>query len=190
MSLWNIWRSVSAAGHFASVFECVARVPFLFCLLLRASSSNPYFARWAESVSRDNLQQWPRGKRCRRWSKTTHTQTLTAHTQQLRGMTTASCCWPLSCSKSRKELVWLAENANGGRALLTALPMIFQTVQESEPLTFPSSHKPASLTFEALLTSHFPPYTIFKTNFLSLFLRGTFPFSSPFITHFYPLSLH
>lgn len=51
----------------------------------------------------------------------------------------------------------LAKNGKGGRALLTALPLIFQTAQGSEPATLTSSHKPASLTFGTLLTSHFPP---------------------------------
>lgn len=55
----------------------------------------------------------------------------------------------------------LAENANGGRALLTALPSILQIVQEFELLTFTSSHKPAWLTCGKLLTIHFPFNAIF-----------------------------
>lgn len=63
-------------------------------------------------------------------------------------MTTTSCYWPPSCSRSSRGVQRLAENAKGGRgrALLTAFPGLFQTAQGSEQATLISSYKPASLT--------------------------------------------
>ena len=76
------------------------------------------------------------------------------------------------------HLAALTFNANGLRALLAILPLIFQTAQRPEPAPFTSSHNPASLTFGAFLTLHFPPSTLFFYSF-PLTVPAPNPFLSP-----------
>lgn len=91
---------------------------------------------------------------------------FTAHTQELLSLSAVG------------HLAALTFNANGLRALLAILPLIFQTAQRPEPAPFTSSHNPASLTFGAFLTLHFPPSTLFFYSF-PLTVPAPNPFLSP-----------
>lgn len=100
-----------------------------------ASSFNPYFARRADSVSHDHLQQWPGGSSCIRRSKTTHTFTAHTHSGAVR-------CDHRDEPEAGGSLVFYHEE----KLYHMAFPLIFQTAQGFQPATLTSSHKSVSLT--------------------------------------------
>lgn len=145
-------------------------LPASSCVLLVSPSSSVSFYelpvltliltdQWSESHV---IIYSPREGKYRSSTQTPAARTHTGYTQHEHSFT------GLRAAPRAGGSSWLAENANGGRALLTGLPSILQIVQEFEPLTFTSSHKPASLTCGKLLTIHFPFNATFKINFLSL----------------------
>lgn len=124
--------------------SCPDSLSFSF---LQASSSNPYFARRADSVSRDCLQQWAWGP-CRReeWDDT-HTHWLSA----------ASCWWPRWEGLYWLPFPWLS-SLHGDVNHWPSFPVTYLRI-------WPLGHSGPLISLLTLF---------FLTHFLSLFPLGTF----------------
>lgn len=118
---------------FGEEYHLLGVLPASACVLLVSPSSSVFLYelrvltlilkdQWW--VSCDNLQRWPAGGKGQELN--------TGYTQRERSLT------GLRAAPGPGGSQWLAENANGGRALWTALRSILQIEQEFEPLTLTS----------------------------------------------------